>query len=213
MNNISSLVYDPFFNQAAEKNNIDPDDLRAIADIETGYRVDVITGKTKGTSGEVGIGQFMEGTAADYGLIDRETGEDYRSNPVKSIQAMAKLHSDNMQWARKTLGEDAEEDAVKRLAVEAYNGGRGNAGKSKQTAQHANKFFISYSKLKQQQQQQPVQEKAPVEKQSSFNLMSSAVANERQEVDKKQYKEIKVNPNDDDKTNTPSCKSNRIKVN
>mgnify|MGYP003645495974 FL=1 len=201
MNNISSLVYDPFFNQAAEKNNIDPDDLRAIADIETGYRVDVITGKTKGTSGEVGIGQFMEGTAADYGLIDRETGEDYRSNPVKSIQAMAKLHSDNMQWARKTLGEDAEEDAVKRLAVEAYNGGRGNAGKSKQTAQHANKFFISYTKLKQQQPVQPAQEKAPVKKQSSFNLMSSAVASERQEIDKKQYKEIKVNPNDDDKTN------------
>ena len=54
--------YDEFFNEAGEKHNINPRILKSIAQVESGFREDVITGKTLSEKGAEGIMQFMPAT-------------------------------------------------------------------------------------------------------------------------------------------------------
>ena len=54
--------------EAAEANGIPPAILTALLEQESGFRPDVISGKTLSRSGAAGIAQFMPGTARDMGV-------------------------------------------------------------------------------------------------------------------------------------------------
>lgn len=87
--------------------------LMAIAKVESNFNPDVISGKIKGSSGEVGLMQFMKGTAADWGLEDR-------TNPFESIMAAARYLTH--------LYKQAGNDWTKAIAM--YNAGEGNVKKA-----------------------------------------------------------------------------------
>lgn len=81
---------------------------------ESAYRADVISGAKRSSQGAAGIAQFMPDTAAQYGLVG-PNGEDYRLDPVRSINAAAKydaaLYNIFGNWQH---------------AIAAYNWGPGN---------------------------------------------------------------------------------------
>jgi len=87
-----------------------PEDLAYLALIESGYNPNA-----RSTAGAIGMWQFMEGTARDYGLIVSGT-VDERRNPEKATAAAAE-HLDNL------LAVFGTEDPF--LGISAYNAGEG----------------------------------------------------------------------------------------
>ena len=129
---MSVQQFAPLFKKYGDMYNINSDILEAIAMQESAGRPEVIDGTVKGRDGEVGLMQFMEGTAKNYGLTDR-------TNPEESINAAAKKLADDKQYVLNTYQNIDDFDATK-LAIRAYNGGRGNLD-SPQTLTYADKVI------------------------------------------------------------------------
>ena len=139
-----SSEYDSFFNKTSKKYGIDPNVLKSIAQVESSFRPEVIDGTVPSKTGAIGLMQFMPSAAKDYGLMDEE-GNDFRTDPEKSIDAAARKLIADAQYFRKKLGADASSDKVNELAIRAYYGGRGNAEKSI-TAGYANKVLSTLTR-------------------------------------------------------------------
>jgi soluble lytic murein transglycosylase-like protein len=60
--------FGPKIKEAADANGIPPAVLTALLEQESGFRPDVISGKTLSRSGAAGIAQFMPGTARQMGV-------------------------------------------------------------------------------------------------------------------------------------------------
>ena len=60
--------FGPKIKEAADASGIPPALLAALLEQESGFRVDVITGKTLSSAGAIGIAQFMPGTARQMGV-------------------------------------------------------------------------------------------------------------------------------------------------
>lgn len=98
---------DAVYEQAGRENNVDPNLLLEQGRQETiNFKPDVIYGRLNSPKGAQGAGQFMPGTAPQYGVTDR-------TDPVQSIHGQAK-------YMRKLLDQfDGNED----LALAGYNSG------------------------------------------------------------------------------------------
>ena len=129
---MSVQQFTPLFKKYGDMYNIDSAILESIAMQESSGRPEVIDGTVKGRDGEVGLMQFMEGTAKDYGLTDR-------TSPEESINAAAKKLADDKQYVLNTYQNIDDFDATK-LAIRAYNGGRGNLD-NPQTLTYADKVI------------------------------------------------------------------------
>jgi hypothetical protein len=95
--------YDPIFKEAGEAWQIDPLLLKALVKHESGGRPDAA-----GTSGEVGLGQFMPDTAKRIGITNRR-------DPEQSIWGAAKLMNEALIAERENPY----------AALRYYNGGSG----------------------------------------------------------------------------------------
>lgn len=73
-------AFDSTFDTAGATHGIDPNFLRAIAAVESGFK----TANNPSSRGALGLMQFMPDTATSYNLTDRE-------DPVASIEAAAKM--------------------------------------------------------------------------------------------------------------------------
>lgn len=153
MNIFDPTPYDEDFEEAAKKYGIPSDILKSIAHKESTFNPDAEGDKDLANTplgSSAGMFQFRRGTGQDYGLVDPKTGRDDRKNPKLSANAAAKKLSDDLQYFKGDL----------RLAIEAFNGGRGNAGKSDQTFNYATDVFnkavqTNFFKNKQQVSQAP----------------------------------------------------------
>jgi len=65
--------FGPKIQEEAAKNDIPPAVLTALLEQESGFRPDVISGKTLSRSGAAGIAQFMPGTAQQFGVDPLDT--------------------------------------------------------------------------------------------------------------------------------------------
>lgn len=97
--------------EAAEANNIPPAILTALLEQESGFRPDVISGKTLSRSGAVGIAQFMPGTSQMMGVnpLDTDSAIDGAARYLRHLM-------DNYGFDLKT-------------AIYAYNAGPGTVQK------------------------------------------------------------------------------------
>lgn len=153
MNIFDPTPYDEDFEEAAKKYGIPSDILKSIAHKESTFNPDAEGDKDLANTplgSSAGMFQFRRGTGQDYGLVDPKTGRDDRKDPKLSANAAAKKLSDDLQYFKGDL----------RLAIEAFNGGRGNAGKSDQTFNYASDIFskaiqTNFYKNKQQVSQAP----------------------------------------------------------
>lgn len=93
---------------AGKANGIDPAFLFTIAKKESRFKLDAYNKK----SGARGLFQFLEGTAADFGVTDRNNPEQSANGAAKYLKYLLKLFNG---------------DVV--LAAEAYNYGQGNLQK------------------------------------------------------------------------------------
>ena len=123
--------YDAIFKSVGQKYSIDPNIIKAIAETESNFNPNAegdlnLANTPLGSS--AGMFQFREGTAKDYGLID-DQGNDFRKDEEKAADAAArKLKADADYFRNKYPG--TNEDEIQRLAIEAYNGGRGGVNTS-----------------------------------------------------------------------------------
>lgn len=78
--------------------------------------------KAKSKTGALGLAQFTEGAAKDYGLLGE--GFDYRTDPDKSIDAGAKYFGDLLHGKYSTDWGGTSDEKLKR-AYESYNWGLG----------------------------------------------------------------------------------------
>lgn len=95
------LEYAPLINAAASKYRLDPALLHAVIRAESSYNPWAVSNK-----GAVGLMQLMPGTAARYGVRDRQ-------NPVENIEGGARYLSDLIDMFPSDL----------RLVIAAYNAG------------------------------------------------------------------------------------------
>tara|TARA_R100001594_G_scaffold148766_5_gene204775 strand:- start:1379 stop:5917 length:4539 start_codon:yes stop_codon:yes gene_type:complete len=126
--------HDDIFKEASEKYGVPFEILKSIAYKESSYDTDAegdlnLANTPLGSS--AGLFQFRYGTGVDVGLVDPKTGKDDRKDPRKASFAAAKMLKDNQDYFKGNL----------RLAIEAHNTGRGNAGKSNQGKQYATSVF------------------------------------------------------------------------
>ena len=100
--------FGPKIKEAAEANGIPPAVLTALLEQESGFRPDVVSGKTLSRSGAVGIAQFMPGTSQMMGVnpLDTDSAIDGAARYLRHLM-------DNFGFDLKT-------------AIYAYNAGPGN---------------------------------------------------------------------------------------
>lgn len=100
--------------QAAAQYGVDPAVLLRIAELESG--LDPAARNPRSSAG--GLFQFIDGTAAQYGLVDR-------FNPAQAADAAARLLRDNQAGLRRVLGRDPSGAEL----YLAHQQGLGGAGK------------------------------------------------------------------------------------
>jgi len=126
--------FDNFFNEAAIKYKVNPRVLKSIAKVESGFRDDVITGKTLSEKGAEGMMQFMPATRKSLEEKYNVTIDPF--DPQSSINGAALLLNELL-----TKYEKAGSDNPLGDALEDYNGGPRLVGKSQQTADYKNKVL------------------------------------------------------------------------
>ena len=115
--------YEPIIQGAAKAFDLDPNILRGMAQTESGFDPDVISGKRASKAGAIGIMQFMPETAKRFGVDP--------TNPKQAIFASAQYLRENLDKfggdyqkavAGYNWGENrdayAQKDWVKRLPAE-----------------------------------------------------------------------------------------------
>jgi len=125
---LQETPYDSFFREQEEKYQIPglANIIKSMAFTESSFDP-----KAVGQLGEKGMLQFMEETAKQYGVQDP-------FDPQQAITGAARKFSDDYNFYKEKGYNDLQS---RNLAIEAYNGGRGNAGKSPQTADYLNKVL------------------------------------------------------------------------
>jgi hypothetical protein len=113
MANDLAAQYEPIIQGAAKAFDLDPNILRGMAQTESGFDPDVISGKRPSKAGAVGIMQFMPETAKRFGVDP--------TNPKQAIFASA-------QYLRENLDKF---DGDYRKAVAGYNWGENREAYSK----------------------------------------------------------------------------------
>lgn len=112
--------YQDAMDRAGQKYNINPDLLAAQTWKESQWKPNA-----RGTSGEIGISQFMPDTARSVGLTNR-------ADPVASIMAQAKLMRQHANTFNGNVG----------LALAAYNQGAGTDNPNSRSYNRGTKAFI-----------------------------------------------------------------------
>jgi hypothetical protein len=112
--------------KAAAANGIDPAILTGILEVESGWRDDVIYGRTKSSAGARGIAQIMP---------EYHPGVNY-DDPVASINYAAK----HLKGLIAATGGDVNR------AIQAYNAGLGGIGKSQENRDYLPKVLKSAAK-------------------------------------------------------------------
>ena len=126
--------YDEFFNEAGEKHNINPRILKSIAQVESGFREDVITGKTLSEKGAEGIMQFMPAT--------RKALEEKYNVPIDPFDPRSAINGGALLMRELiTKYEKAGSDDPLGDALEDYNGGPNLVRQSSQTADYRDKVI------------------------------------------------------------------------
>ena len=151
--------YDDIFRSAGEKYNVNGLILKSIAQVESNFRDDIISGQTKSKAGAVGMMQFMPGTL--QGLKNNYGVDIDPTDPESAINGAGLLLNELI-----TKYEKQGSDNPLRDALEDYNGGPSLVGKSSQTAKYRDDVLqIAQQTLNQkaqlQQQQQQPQQQAP----------------------------------------------------
>lgn len=104
----SGLKYKTLFNDAERKHGLPPKILMRIAQQESAFRDDIITGQTTSSAGAVGIMQIVPKWHPDVNPLDVPAAIDYAGGYLKS------LYNRFGDW---------------QLALAAYNWGQGNLAK------------------------------------------------------------------------------------
>ena len=88
--------YEPIIQGAAKAFDLDPNILRGMAQTESGFDPDVISGKRASKAGAIGIMQFMPETAKRFGVDP--------TNPKQAIFASAQYLRENLDKLPDTTG-------------------------------------------------------------------------------------------------------------
>lgn len=126
--------YDPLFQQAGEKYNVDPALLKAIASVESNFNPKAVGPQTRSGRAQ-GMMQFVPAMQKAYGIKNPY-------DPAQSVDAAAKMMSDLIKRYDGDVG----------MALEAYNGGPPMVGKSKQTADYRQKVMSRFTPAQPAQQ-------------------------------------------------------------
>mgnify|MGYP003134000865 CR=1 FL=1 len=125
---LKETPYDSFFEEQEEKYQIPglANIIKSMAFTESSFDPEAV-----GELGEKGMMQFRDVTAEQYGVQDP-------FNPQQAITGAAKKFADDYNYY---TDQGFNSLKARNLAIEAYNGGRGNAGKSKQTSIYLDKVL------------------------------------------------------------------------
>jgi len=123
---------DPLFDAAGEAHNVDPNLLRALALQESGGNPNA----PRGSSGEIGMMQFMPATASRFGIDP--------SDPAQAIDGAARYLREGLDQGGQLRGQNPGLDPVV-YAVRRYNGDPG----SDATARYASSVATHYAGLSQ----------------------------------------------------------------
>ncbi|MHC1791908.1 lytic transglycosylase domain-containing protein [Solidesulfovibrio sp.] len=96
----------PFIRYYCRRHGVDPDLVRAMVEVESGFAVRAVSPK-----GAAGLMQIMPGTGRDLGLVDAFDGANNLEAGIRYIRAMLDAYGDE------------------RLALAAYNAGPGRVKK------------------------------------------------------------------------------------
>ena len=90
----NSAELNVIFNAAGNKYNLSPDLLKAVANVESGFRPDVVSG-----AGAIGIMQLMPGTAKYLGVTDAFDPEQNIMGGAKYLREMLDRFDGNIEFA------------------------------------------------------------------------------------------------------------------
>lgn len=136
---------DDLYEKAGREANVDPNLLIEQGRQETiNFHPDVVYGRKDSPAGAKGAGQFMPGTAREFGL-QVGNGIDERTDPVKSVSAQARMMRGLLD----------RHNGDTRAALAGYNSGHNlsteaalrNAQRIPETRGYVDRIFGTYSKL------------------------------------------------------------------
>lgn len=125
--------FDELIRRAAERHGVDPELVRSVIRVESGFRPDAVSPK-----GAAGLMQLMPGTAAELGVRDVFDPSENIEGGVRYLKGLLERYGDNLEAALAAYNagpgrvdraggvpEIAETKAYVRKVLEAYGAYRG----------------------------------------------------------------------------------------